>query len=43
VSLWRSDCAAMRKAVATRVLALFRLFFLTGLPPLFGTRGASMA
>jgi len=32
--------APMRKAAATPVLALFRLFFLSGLPPLLGTRGA---
>src|SRR5262250_2084582 len=32
----------MRKAAATRVLALFRFFFLTGLPPLLGTRGAKV-
>ena len=29
MSLCRNDCAAMRKAVATQVLALFRFFFLT--------------
>src|SRR6516165_10640844 len=32
----------MRKAAATRVLALFRFFFLSGLPPLLGTRGAKV-
>src|SRR5215472_16343286 len=32
----------MRKAAPTRVLALFRFFFLTGLPPLLGTRGAKV-
>jgi hypothetical protein len=30
----------MRKAAATRVLALFRFFFLSGLPPLLGTHAA---
>jgi len=30
----------MRKAAATRVLALLRFFFFTGLAPLWGTRGA---
>jgi hypothetical protein len=33
----------MRKAAATRVLARFRFFFFTGLPPLRGTRGAKVA
>src|SRR6201987_4458161 len=32
----------MRNAAATRVLALFRFFFFTGLPPLLGTRGAKV-
>jgi hypothetical protein len=32
----------MRKAAATRVLALFRFFFFSGLPPLLGTRGANV-
>src|SRR6516225_1593680 len=32
----------MRKAAATRVLALFRFFFLSGSPPLLGTRGAKV-
>src|SRR5213076_2601776 len=30
-------------AAATRVLALFRFLCFSGLPPLFGTRGASVA
>ena len=33
----------MRSAAATRVLALFRFLCFSGLPPLFGTRGASVA
>src|SRR5215471_745241 len=32
----------MRKAAATRVLALFRFFFFSGLPPLLGTWGAKV-
>src|SRR5580692_9454343 len=36
------ESAAMRKATATRVLVLFRFFFFTGLPPLFGTCGAKV-
>ena len=42
VSLWRRDKAAIRSAAATRVLALFRFFFFTGLPPLVGLCGASV-
>src|SRR5436309_6308163 len=33
----------MRSAAATRVLALFRFLCFSGLSPLFGTRGASVA
>src|SRR5262252_5100946 len=42
VWLWRRESAAIRKAAATRVLALFRFFFLTGLPPLLRTLGAKV-
>jgi hypothetical protein len=43
VLLWRKDRAAIRKAAATRVLALLCFRFLSGLPALFGTRGAKVA
>src|SRR5579864_6183661 len=36
------ESAAMRRAAATRVLALFRFFFLSGLPPLLATCGAKV-
>jgi hypothetical protein len=43
VALWRSERTAIRKAAATRVLAVFRFFFWRGLPSLIGRRGANVA